>query len=146
MGGTEAEFPALSILKVEHNAFTGRVAGPAAATLPEIGRLQLRQQGFQGASCIHLLAHDGGDLLQHTPKQRQVGVDPRPQSANVTGPQQQLVGGDFSFGRIIAQRHQHQAGDSHDPGITNRRIEFTTPPDGVDAKVSPITEPSKNLC
>ena len=146
MGGAEAQFPTLSILEMEHNAFTGRVAGPAAAALPEIGRLQLRQQGFQGARGIHLLAHDGGDLLQHTPKQRQVGVDPRPQSADVTGPQQQLVGGDFGFGRIIAQRHQHQAGDAHDPGITNRRPDITTPPDGPGAKVFPITEPSKNLC
>jgi hypothetical protein len=56
------------------------------------------------------------------------------------------VGGDFGFGRIIAQRHQHQAGDAHDPGITNRRAEITTPPDGPDAKVLPITESSKNLC
>ena len=146
MGGAEAQFPTLSILQVEHDAFTGRVAGPAAAALPEIGRLQLRQQGFQGARCIHLLAHDGGDLLQHTPKKGKVGVDPRPQSADVTGPQQQLVGGYFGFGRIIAQRHQHEAGDAHDPSIINYKAKITTSPGGPDAKVSPITESRKNLC
>ena len=63
VGGAEAQFPALAILQVKHDAFAGRVAGPAATPLPEIGWLQLRQQGFQGACLIHLLPHNGGDLL-----------------------------------------------------------------------------------
>ena len=34
MGGSESQFPALAILQVEHDAFAGRVTGPAATALP----------------------------------------------------------------------------------------------------------------
>ena len=113
MGGAQPQVATLAILQVEHDPLAVGVAGPAAAALPELGGLQLGQQGFQGAGGIELLAHHGGDLLQHPPEQGQIGVDAAAHAADVTGPQQQLVGGDLRFGRVVPKRHQHQAGDAH---------------------------------
>ena len=46
MGGAQAQLPTLAIAEVEHDPFTGRVAAPAAAALPEVGWLELGQQGL----------------------------------------------------------------------------------------------------
>ena len=51
---TEAQLAALTVLEVEHDPLAGGVAGPATAALPELGGLQLRQQGFQRAGGVEL--------------------------------------------------------------------------------------------
>lgn len=113
MGGAEPQGPLLAIDQVEHDPLPGGVAVPAATAAPEIGGLQLGQQGFERVHGGHLLADDGGDLLEHPPEQGQVGEDPGRQATHVAGAEQQLVGGDLGFGRVVAKRHQHQAGDAH---------------------------------
>ncbi len=76
MGRTKPQFSALAVFEVEHDPLASGVALPTPALLPELSRVQLRQQGFLGAGAVHLLAHHGGDLLQHPPHQGEVGVDP----------------------------------------------------------------------
>ena len=46
MGGTQSQLAALAITEVEHDPLAGCVAAPAAAALPEVGWLELGQQGF----------------------------------------------------------------------------------------------------
>ena len=119
MGRTEAEFTALAVLKVEHDPLPCGVSLPPPASLPQLGRMQLREKGFEGAGAIHLLSHDAGDALDHLPHHREVGVDPGTNAPDVSGAKKQLMGGDLGFRRHIAQRHQHLAGDAHG----RRRIE-----------------------
>ena len=113
MGGAQSQFAALAVLQVEHDPLAVGVAGPTATALPKLSGLQLGQQRFQGAGGVQLLAHHGGNLLQHPPEQGQIGIDATAHAADVTGPQQQLVGGDLRLGRVVPKRHQHQAGDAH---------------------------------
>ena len=113
VGGSQSELATLPILQVEHDPLTGRVAGPAAAALPQLSRLELGQQGLERAGGVEFLPHDRRHLPQHPPEQGQVGVDAAADPADVAGAQQQLVGGDLGLGGVIPQRHQHQAGDAH---------------------------------
>ena len=87
MGGAQAKFAALAIHQVEHDAFAGRVASPTATALPQLGGLQLGQQGFQGAGGIQFLAHNCRNLLQNSPQQGQIGVNARTDAADVTSAQ-----------------------------------------------------------
>ncbi len=75
MGGAKAELSFLSVLQVEHDPFACGIAGPATTPLPELSRLQLRQQGLEGTGGIHLLTDDGRHLAQNPPHQGQIGVD-----------------------------------------------------------------------
>ena len=113
MGGAEPQGAILAVDQVEHDPLPGGVAIPAATAAPEVGGLQLGQQGFKGVDGRHLLANDGGDLLEHPPQQGQVGEDSRRQPPHVARPEQQFVGGDLRFGRVVPKRHQHEAGDAH---------------------------------
>ena len=135
---------------MEHDPFTRGIASPATTALPEIGRLQLGQEGLQGAGGIHLLAHDGGDLLQYAPEQRQIGVDSRPEATDVAGPDQQLMGGDFGLRRVIPQRHQHQAGDAHERSNGRPRDatihSFAAASEPPWVEVLGATRAPKNLC
>jgi hypothetical protein len=63
----------------------------AAAFAPQFLGVQGGQQEFLGAQGVHLLAHDRGDLAQHAPTQRQVGVDPRGQPPDEPAAHQQAV-------------------------------------------------------
>ena len=113
VGGAEPQLPALPVLQVEHDPFPSGVAGPAAAALPELGGLQLGQEGFQGPAPVHFLPHHLGHLAQNPPHQGEIGVDPGREAADEASPKQQFVGRDLGLGRIVPQRHQHQAGDAH---------------------------------
>ncbi len=113
VGGAEPQGTLLAVNEVKHDSLPGGVAVPAAAAAPEIGGLELGKQGLEGVDGDHLLPDDRGDLLKHPPEQGQVGEDSGRQTPHVAGPEQELVGGDLRFGRIVAKRHQHQAGDAH---------------------------------
>ena len=75
MSWTEAETSLLAIFEVEHDSLACCVALPAPAAFPQLGRLQLWQQGLEGAERVKLVAHNRADLAQHSPHQREVGVD-----------------------------------------------------------------------
>ena len=113
MGGAQAKFAALAIHQVEHDPFAGRVASPAATALPQLGGLQLGQQGFQGTGGIKFLAHNCRNLLQNPPQQGQISVDTGTDATDVTSAQQQAMGDNLGFSRVVPQRHQHQAGNAH---------------------------------
>ena len=48
VGGAEAEVPLLAVVQVEHDPLAGGVPLPAATAPPELGGLQLGQEGFEG--------------------------------------------------------------------------------------------------
>ena len=54
---------------------------------PNLGRVDHGHAQLLATDGVHLLAHNTFDLLQHTPAQRQVGVQPGCQLANQSGPQ-----------------------------------------------------------
>ena len=113
MGRPQSQLAPLTIFQMEHDALPCGVAGPTAAALPQLRRLKLGQQGFKGSGAVHLLTHHPGNLLEHPPHQGEIGVDARGNPADVAGAKQQLVRGNLSLRRIVAERHQHQAGDAH---------------------------------
>ena len=53
------------------------------------------------------------DLQQRALRQKQVAVDAGGKLADVAGAQQQLVAGDFGFGRVLAQRGNEELAPEH---------------------------------
>ena len=99
----------LRSLEPEHQRAVGRVA---AAALPELERLDDREQHLLGAGRVHLLPDDLLDLAQHPVAERQPGVDARRDPADVAGPDEQPVAVDLGVGRVVAQRAQEQRATS----------------------------------
>jgi hypothetical protein len=58
---------------------------------------------FLGANGIHFFSHDGFYLAQDPPPQWQPGVATGGSAADVAGPNQQSVRGDFRIGRVITE-------------------------------------------
>ena len=55
------------------------------------------------ADRVHLLAHDGDDLVERALAEEQVVVNPGAELADVAGAQQELVAGHFGICRGLAQ-------------------------------------------
>ena len=100
-GHTEAQLPAEAVLQPEH-VVAHHV--PAARFLPELGRMQRRQQHLLRANGVHLFADNRGDLQKRALRQKQVAVNARRELPDVSGTQQQLMTHHFRFGGIFAQR------------------------------------------
>src|SRR5690606_1491680 len=69
----------------------------------------------------HLLAHDGLDLCQDAQPEREPGVDARCCAADITGPHEELVGGDLRVDGVFAQRAQEQGGHAEHAGQPSGR-------------------------
>ena len=96
----ERELGALAVLEPEHLVAHDL---PAAAALPELGRVHDRHQDLLGADPVHLLADDADDLEPDPDRQREQRVVPRHQLADVPGPQQQPVAGRARLRGVLPQ-------------------------------------------
>jgi len=82
---------------------------PTAARLPQFARMQRRQKKLL-PDPVHLLAHDGYDLVERPVAQKKIGVDAGRQLPNVARPHQKLVAGHFGVGRGLAQGRNEELG------------------------------------
>ena len=82
---TQAEIAAKAVLQAEHVVAHDV---PAARFLPDLRRVQRRQQHLLAADRVHLLAHNLLNFQQRALRQQQIIVDARGQLANVAGAQQ----------------------------------------------------------
>ena len=96
---------------------------PPARLLPQLGRVDARHQHLERAGAVHFLAHDRLDLVQHAHADRQPGVEPLAQRADVARAQQQLVADDFGVGRGFLGGREGELAEAHGHGgRTGRRI------------------------
>ena len=99
MGHAQAEIGPLAVLDAEHIVAH---AGPAAAGLPGL----FRQQGGQVELLpdgVHLLAHNGDDLVDRPLRQKEIAVDAGAELADVAAADQKLVAGHFGVCRSLAK-------------------------------------------
>ena len=89
---------------------------PAARLLPDLRRMQRRQQHLLPADRVHLFAHDLLDLQERALRQKQVAIDARGQLADVARAQQQLMAGDLGFGGVLAQGRDKKLAPEHRRG------------------------------
>ena len=75
---------------------------PAPARLPKFPRMQRRQKKLL-PDLVHLLPHDAHDLIKRPVAQEKIRVNTRRQLPNVASPHQELVAGNFSVRRRLAQ-------------------------------------------
>ena len=102
----EAQLRALAVLQAEHVVAH---SGPAARLLPEFGGVQRGEQELL-ADPVHLLADDGGDLVQRALAERQIAVDSGAELANVSGAKQELMTGDLGVGGSLAEGGDEELG------------------------------------
>jgi hypothetical protein len=91
----------------------GAVGGVAAAALPQLERLDDRQQELLGAGGVHLLTDDLSDLAQHPVPERQPRVDAARHPADEAGADQKPVAVDLGVGRVVPQRAEEQLRHPH---------------------------------
>ncbi len=101
----QGEARLLAVGETEHERPVGLVP---ARPLPQLERLDDRQQELLGAGGVHLLPDDLLDPAQDPVAQRQPGVDPGRHLADVAGPDQQPVAVDLGVGRVVPERPQEQ--------------------------------------
>ena len=99
-----------AVLETEH-ARTHRL--PAAARLPELGRLEDRHENLLRARTIHLLAHDALDLVERTQPERQKRIESARELLDEPGAHQQLVRIDFGVPRIFPEGVDHHLCPAH---------------------------------
>jgi hypothetical protein len=99
VGHAEAEVGALAVLEAEHVVAH---AGPAAAGLPDLAGMEGGQEELL-ADGVHLLAHDGDDLVDGAVAEEEIGVDAGAELADVAGAEQELVACDLCVGGSFAQ-------------------------------------------
>ena len=99
MGHAQTEVGALAVFQPEHVVAHHR---PAPAGLPQFPRMN-RGQVELLPDLVHLLANDVHDLVEGALSHEEIGVDPGSQLADVAGPHQEFVAGDFSVRRRLAQ-------------------------------------------
>ncbi len=92
-----------------------------AARLPDIGRMDDGHLELLAADPIHLLADDLLDALVDPEPERQQRVDPRPELADVAGPDEEPVRGHLGVGRVVAQRREEELAKTHG-GKDSRRV------------------------
>ena len=113
VGGTEAEFPLVTVLEAQQ---LRAVLLPAPGLLPQLRRLHRRHQHLQGPGAVHLLPHDALHLAQHPQPQGQPGVEARRQLADHARPQHQPVTGYLRVGGGLLEGLQREAGGAHGVG------------------------------
>ena len=111
VGGPEQVVVVAAVLEPEDPV---AVLGPAVGRLVRGPRQQRREQDLLATDGDHLLAHHVLDLAQHPQAQRQPAVEAGRDRADIAGPDQQLVAGNFGVGRVVAQRAQEQLGHAGD--------------------------------
>ena len=97
----------------------------APALPPQVGRVDDRHLELLAADRVHLLADDLLDPLRHPEAERQERVDPGPELANVTGPQQQPMRRHLGLARIVAQAREEELRQAHRrriPGAAGRAL------------------------
>ena len=85
----------------------------APALLPHLGGVDDRHLHLLGADPVLLLADDLFDAFVGSEPERQQRVDPRPELADVAGPEQQPVRGHLGVGGVVAKRREEQVGQAH---------------------------------
>ena len=114
VGHAKGQVGALTVLEPEH-LLAHQI--PAAARLPQLGRVHDRHQDLLGADRVHLVADDPDDLQPDPLSERQQRIVPRHQLPDVTRAQQQAVAGRAGVGRIVAQRRDVHLGPAHEPVV-----------------------------
>ena len=95
----QAQVRALAVFQAEHVFAHGR---PAAALLPRLARHNPRQVELL-RDLVHLVAHNGDDLVQRALAQEEVVIDSGAELADVAGAEKKLVAGHFGVCRSLAQ-------------------------------------------
>ena len=104
-GRRQGEAGLLAVVEPEHERPVGLVP---ARPLPQLERLDDRQEQFLGAGVVHLLPDDLLDLAQHPVAEREPGIDPGRNLADEPGPHQEAVAVDFRVGRVIPEGSQEE--------------------------------------
>jgi hypothetical protein len=86
---------------------------PAPGLFPQVSRMDHRHGDFLPADGVDLLTHDVLDFGHGAARQRQVAEDAGAQLADESGPQQELVAGDFAISRRLAPGSAEEAGHAH---------------------------------
>ena len=110
VGHGQRHVGAPAVLEAEH-LFADVV--PAAALLPDLGRLQHRHEHLLAADSIHLFTDDGGDLPHHPPAGRQIHVDAGRELTDETGPDHELVAHGLGPGRVLFDCRQKERARAH---------------------------------
>ncbi len=116
VGHGEAEFGAFAVFEAEHVLAH---AGPAAAGLPELLRIEGGEQELL-TDAVHLFAHDGDDLVDGAVAEEEVAVDSGAELADVTGAEEELVAGDFGVCGGFAEGGDEELG----PAVHGQRDAF----------------------
>ena len=110
MGRPETVFPVMAIAKAQQFL---AVMDPAVRFLPELGRLNHRQEHLLGPGPVHLLADNLLDLADHPVSQGEIGIDPAGQFPNHACPDHELMTGKFRIGRDLPSRGQEHLRITH---------------------------------
>ena len=109
-GRLDHEVPFVAILDAQQ---VGTVFIPASGFLPQLARLDDRHEQLNRAGTIHLLAHDGLDLAQHTQAQRHPGIDAGREALDHARAQHQTMAGELGLGGRLLLRREEKPGQAH---------------------------------
>ena len=110
-GRLQDEVAAMPVL---HAQQFGAVVIPAAGFDPQLSRLDHGHQQLEGASGVHLFAHDPLDLADDAQPQRHVVVDAPGELADHPRPGHQLMAGDVGVVGCFFQGTDMESGCMHD--------------------------------
>ena len=117
--GAKAELVAMT---VGDAGKLGAVVVPTTGLMPQIARLNERQQDLLSARGLNLFVDDGGDLVQDAHAQRQERVQARTHLANVAGAKHQPMTGKLGTVRVFLERGSVELAHAQDVG--HRRLLF----------------------
>ena len=86
---------------------------PAPALAPEVGVGQDRRHHLLAVDPLHLVADDGLDLLDGTPRERQVRIEAGGTSTYHPRPEQELMAGELGLYRVLLERGGVELGHLH---------------------------------
>ena len=92
------------------------VLDPSIGRLVRLLRQQRREVDLLEAGGVHLLADDPLDVAVDDPTERQPGESAGRRAADVTGPNEQSMGGNFGIGRIVTKGAKEEVGHAQHPG------------------------------
>src|SRR5690606_2031880 len=93
---------------------------PAPGFFPQLARLHVRHQHFDGAGGVHLLAHHLFHLAQHAQAERRPGIEPGGELADHARLEHQLVAGELGFGRDFLAGTEVELRQTHGGQCLNR--------------------------
>ena len=112
VGGSEHEGPAAGLDGHRGQRVVAEQRG-APALLPQLDRVQRRQEQLLTAGSVELLADHRLDPRQHPRPERQEGVDPRGETPDVAAAHQQSMARDLRVGRCLAKGPEQEARHPH---------------------------------